>query len=230
MNLADFRSRIARSVGGLSTSDATDLALIDDWVNEGVVQFLKDTKINVVTAVLAVTAGSADYTLDTDILSFTDVWYDPASGESVILDPVDSRELNEMRLADSSASSPRYYATQGAHLIQLFPAPASSSDTLHIKYTPRPAALSATADSPDTSTKGNVPEEFHPVIEAYAKWKAAQADDHRPSEYGMNYQAEYERGCSMARATINRKSGVFRARKTHGRRRYWPTSPGADIR
>lgn len=229
MNLSSYRTRIARAVGGLSTSDTDDLALIDAWVNEGVVQFLKDTKINVLSAVLGVTAGSADYTLDTDILGFTDVWYEPASGEDVMLEPVDSLEIARMRLSDGTTdSSPRYYAMQGAHLLQIHPAPASSSDQLHILYTPRPAAMSATSDAPSDSTKGNVPEEYHPVIEAYAKWKAAQADDHRPSDFGLNFQAEYERGCSQARAHMNRKAGVFKARKRLGRRRRWPTSPGVD--
>lgn len=232
MNLSTFRTRIARGIGGLSPSDANDLALIDSWVNEAVVQFLKDTKINVIPAVLGVTAGSGDYTLDTDILAFTDVWYEPASGEQVMLEPVDSREIARMRLTDGvTETSPRYYALQGAHLLQIYPAPASSSDQLHLLYTPRPAAMSATSDAPSDATKGNIPEEYHPNLEAYAKWKAAQADDHRPSEFGMNFQAEYERGVSMARASINRKSGAFRGRKTLARTGRWrvPTSPGVDL-
>ena len=58
MNLAAFRSRAAR-VSGMSTTDSGDLALIDAWVNDSIEQFLKDTKLNVLTASLAVTAGQA---------------------------------------------------------------------------------------------------------------------------------------------------------------------------
>lgn len=231
MNLSTFRTRIARAVG-LSGSDSSDLSLVDSWVNEGVVQLLRDTKVNQITAVLGVTASSGDYTLDTDILAMTDLWYEPADGiQNVLLEPVDSREIERMRRLQTAADvSPRYYALQGAHLLRLYPLPGSSSDKLHITYTPRPAALSATSDAPSDSTKGNIPEEYHPVIEAYAKWKAAEAEEHRPSEFGLKFQAEYERGVAKVRADMNRKGGVFKGRKIPGRRPLFPVTPGTDLR
>lgn len=232
MNLDEYRSRIARVVG-MSSSDSDDLALIDDWVNEGVVQFLKDTKINQLTAVLAVTAGSGDYTLDTEILAFTDVWYAPSGGQEVVLEPVDSRDILQMRRNTTTAeSTTRYYAMQGAHLLMLYPEPASSDDRLHIIYTPRPDAMSATSQSPSDSAKGNVPEEYHDVIEAYAKWKAAEAEEHRPSNYGLSFQAEYEKGIAKTRSDLNKKAGVFKSRKVGGklRGRRFPVTPGTDIR
>jgi hypothetical protein len=231
VNLQTFRSRVAFAVGA-TTADSTELTLIDGWINEGVVQFLKDTKVWQKTAVLGVTAGSGDYTLDTDILALTDLWFEPADGvQDVILEPVDSREILRMRRQESAADvGPRYYALQGAHLLMFHPSPQSSSDLLHLIYTPRPSALSATGDAPSTESKGNIPEEFHPTIEAYAKWKAGQAFEHRPSEYGLNWQAEYERGVAMVRSNLNRKAGVFKAPKRAGRRRLYPVTPGTDIR
>lgn len=231
MNLLSYRTRVARAIG-MSLSDSTDTSLIDGWVNEGVVQFLRETKANQKTAVLAVTGGSGDYTLDTDILSLTDLYYEPANAvQNVMLEPVDSREIRRMRLSQSTADvSPRYYALQGAHLIMLYPNPGSSSDKLHLIYTPRPAGLAATGDSPSDPARGNIPEEYHQVIEAYAKWKAAEAEDHRPSEYGLNFQAEYERSISKVRADLNRKSGVFLGRAIPGRRPTFPLTNGTDIR
>lgn len=233
MNLDDYRTRVARVVG-MSASDSDDLALIDSWVNEGVVQFLKDTKVNQLTAVLAVTAGSADYTLDDDILAMTDLWYEPADGSTnILLEPVDSGEVIRMRMAQGAVeASPRYYALQGAHLIMLFPNPVSSSDELHLVYTPRPAAMSATADAPSDSAKGNVPDEYHHVIEAYAKWKAAEAEEHKPSQFGLAFQAEYEKGVAKTRSDMNKKGGVFKARKVGGKRRgrRYPVTPGTDLR
>lgn len=231
MNLAEFRTRVARTVG-LSTSDSGDLDLIDAWVNEGVLQFLRDTKVNVITGSLTTTDGVNDYVLDDEILSFTDAWYEPSDGiQEVLLEPVDSREMQLMRRHEGTVeTTPRYYALQGAHLFMLHPTPASDTDTVHLLYTPRPNIMSSTADSPSNSSTGNVPSEFHPIIEAYAKWKAAQAEEHRPSEYGLQFQAEYERGVSMTRAHLNRKGGVFKGRKRAGRRTVWPITPGTDIR
>lgn len=230
MNLSTFRTRVSRAVG-MSTSDAGDLSLIDGWVNEGVLQFLKDTKANQITAVLSVTASSGDYTLDTDILSFTDLWYAPSGNQEVLLEQVDSREILRMRRTQQAAdTSPRFYAQQGAHLLMLYPAPGSSSDLLHLIYTPRPAAMSVTSDAPSDATKGNVPAEYHDVIEAYAKWKAGEAEEHKPSNFGLSWQAEYAKGVAQARAHINRKSGVFKARKVGGVRsgRRFPLKRGVD--
>ena len=169
MNLDQYRTRVARAVG-MSASDSDDLSLIDSWVNEGVVEFLKDTKVNQVTAALSVTAGSGDYTLDSDILSMTDIWYAPSDGnQDTLLEPVASSHIIEMRRYQAAADvAPRYYALQGAHLLMMYPYPASDSDVLHIVYTPRPAAMSVTSDAPSDAAKGNVPEEYHSVIEAYA--------------------------------------------------------------
>lgn len=231
MNLSTFRTRVGRAIG-LSTSDSDDLALIDSFVNEAVVQFLKDTKVNVLKASLSVTAGSSDYTLDTDILSLTDVWFDPYNGQETLLEPRDSRDIVRMRLFESAADvSPRYYGMQGAHLLMLHPAPASNSDLLHILYVPRPSSvLSATADSPAGTAYGNIPEEYHPTVEAYAKWKAAQAEEHKPSKFGEVFQTEYDLGISRVKADMNRKAGVFLPRKLVGRAPRWPVTPGTDLR
>jgi hypothetical protein len=112
----------------------------------------------------------------------------------------------------------------------LYPDALSDDDTLHIMYTPRPGLISGVEQSPEDEARGNIPAEYHPVLESYVKWKAAEAEEHRPSEFGMNFQAEWERGLGMVRADMNRKAGVFRGKKTAGRRAIWPTTPGTDLR
>lgn len=233
MNLSDYRTRVAR-VTGMSPSAASDTSLIDAWVNEAVIQFLKDTKLNVLKASLSVTAGSGDYTLDTDILALKDVWYEPANGNgSPVLEAVDSLEIIRMRQYEGSAeSSVMYYAIEGAHLLMLYPSPQSSSDLLHLLYVPRPTStLSATSDSPADTARGNIPPEYHPILEEYVLWKAARAEEHRPSEHGQTFLAGYERGVSRTRADLNKKAGVFMPRKvlSRGRRRISVT-PGTDLR
>lgn len=233
MNLNDFRTRAAR-VSGMSTSDSGDLALLDSWANEGVVQFLKDTKIHKRTASLAVTAGTSDYELDTDILSFVDVWMEPANSSDLsrLLERRDGADIRQMRLYDDATDvSVMYYGLDGANFLLLYPAPLSSSDTLHISYVPRPSSsLSVTSDSPSSTAYGGIPSEFHPLVEAYVKWKACEAEEHRPSENGLQFQSEWERGIAKVKADMNRKSGVMAAPAQWGRRpKRIPSSPGIDL-
>jgi len=231
MNLSNFRTRAAR-VSGMSPSDSGDLALIDAWANDAVLQFLKDTKINVLQASLSLTAGTPDYTLDTDILAFTDVWLDSASGQDGAMEPMDTREILRRRLrGDTSGISPMYYGVQGANMIMLYPAPASDTDKLNITYVPRPtSALAATADTPSATAFGNIPSEYHPVLEAYIKWKACEAEEHKSSENGQVFMAEYERGIAKVRRDMNMKAGSFRAPARWGRQLKMPTSPGVDLK
>jgi hypothetical protein len=216
----------------MSPSDSGDLARIDSWANEAVLQFLKDTKINVLQASLSLTAGTPDYTLDTDILSFTDVWLDSASGQDGPLEPMDSREILRRRLGASTAGvSPMYYGMQGANLLMLYPSPASNSDKLNITYVPRPTStLSATADTPSASAYGGIPTEYHTILEAYIKWKACEAEEHKASENGQMFMAEYNTGIARVRRDLNLKAGAFKAPARYGRNIRYPVNPGVDLR
>lgn len=229
MNLAAFRSRVAR-VSGMSTTDAGDLALIDAWVNDAVVQFLKDTKLNVSPASLAVTAGQGDYSLDTDILAMQSLWYSPAAdAQSALMVAKSPEELYEMRFSASSGP-PVFYALLGANSLLIHPEPESSSDTLHMLYVPRPASVSATADSPAATAKGNIPEEYHVILEAYAKWKACEAEEHRPSENGVLFMQQYQQGIAMVRGELKKKAGVTMPSVRLGHPRRYATGNGVDYR
>lgn len=229
MNLNDFRTRAARVSGMTNSGD--DQTLLDSWANESITQFLRDTKIHVRKAALAVTAGSAVYELDSDILSFTDIWMEPSNGnQSSFLEPIDSAELTRRQIVQSSAgATPMYYSPLGVNLIELHPAPLTTGDELHIKYVPRPSStMSATADTPSATAYGGIPSEFHPTLESYVKWKACEAEEHKPSKNGLQFQAEYERGVAKVRADMTKKSGVMKARARWGHRRSFPVTPGTD--
>jgi hypothetical protein len=230
MNLATFRSRAAR-VSGMSTSDAGDLALLDAWTNDAVEQFLRETKINVRLASLNATAGSANYTLDTDILAMQAVWYAPAAdAQSALLQPRVPEDLINMRLLADETTPPRYYALAGANTLMLHPTPASG-DVLHILYVPRHTALSATADTPSATANGNIPAEYHVILEDYVKWKACEAEEHKPSDFGRAFMQAFESGCARVRGEAQKKAGVVVAPVRIGRpRANWPHGNGVDIR
>lgn len=229
MNLASFRSRAAR-VSGMSTSDSGDLALLDAWTNDAVEQFLRETKINVRLASLNATAGSANYTLDTDILAMQAVWYSPAAdAQSALLQPSTPEDLVNMRLLADTTLPPRYYALAGANTLMLHPTPASG-DVLHILYVPRHTALSATADTPSATANGNIPAEYHVILESYVKWKACEAEDHRMSQFGNVFKTEWDTGVAKVRAEVKKKAGVNIPPVRIGYQRHVPVGNGIDLR
>lgn len=231
MNLGTFRTRIARVIG-MSLSVTADTALIDGWVNDAVEQFLRETKLNVRTASMALTADQSDYTLDTDILSMQALWYQPASGSTSLMEPIAPEDMFVLRFNESDGGGPpNYYCLTGAHTLMLYPPPASSSDEIHLLYVPRPAALSSTADTPSATANGNIPAEYHVLLEAYAKWKAGEAEEHRPSDNGLQFQAEWERGITRVKAELKRKAGPVIGSVRIGRTRNWPrVGNGVDLR
>ncbi len=230
MNLANFRSRAAR-VSGMSTSDNGDLALLDAWTNDAVEQFNRETKLNIALASMLVTAGSADYTIDDDILSMQALWYEPADSQSALMIPLAPETLVQRRLMESGENTPpRYYALAGANTIMLWPTPTSDEERLHILYVPRHTALSTTADSPASSALGNIPLEYHVILEAYVKWKACEAEEHRPSEAGKVFMSEWQQGLSMVKSEMKKKAGIVGPAVRIGRPRQIPLSPGVDWR
>lgn len=207
LTVSQMRTRVARVIG-MSLSVTADTSLIDGWYNDAVEQFLRETKLNVRTAALAVTAGTEDYTLDTDILSMQALWYQPASGATSMMQPIPPEDMYVRRMVElDSGGPPTFYSLVGAHTLLINPAPTSSGDEIKLLYVPRPTAMSTTAHSPSSTAFGNIPGEYHVLLEAYVKWKAAEAEEHRPSDNGLQFQAEWERGVTRVKAELKRKAG-----------------------
>lgn len=232
MNLAQFRSRVQNVIGLNST---TEVSLIDGWVNDAVVDFLSKTKVHKRLFTMNCTADEMEYTLDSDILALENLYLVPADTgqQSRLLEPADVSDIlmSSFQEGSSGENGTTHYALQGAHLLLLYPAPVSSTDALRGIYVPLPTAMAATADSPASSAYGGIPVEFHPTLEAYAKWKAAEYDDDESSGAGQAFMEEYERGVAMAKMSVNRKSGSRLSGASWGKRGRRRTSlnPGVDL-
>lgn len=235
MNVAEFALRVTGAIGidaaTANSATSSEYALFLSWLNESRVQFLRRTKIFKITAALSVTAGVGDYTIDSEILAFEDAIYDPASGTGRALRLVDSLDISEARQISESGTDPYCIAYEGQQIF-LYPAPQSSSDQLHIKYVPRPAsALAATADTPATTAYGGIPEEYHHVLEAYVKWKAAEHTNDKASGNGREFQEQWEQGLVEAKIAESRKAGLTRGSVRIGRGADWrlAAGPGVDL-
>ena len=113
----------------------------------------------------------------------------------------------------------------------LYPTPLTTGDTLHLLYVPRHTTLSNTADSPSSSAFGNIPAEYHVILEDYVKWKACEAEEHKPSDSGKSFQQAFAQGCTGVRAEMKKKAGSSSPRSASAAPgRCGPHSPGVDVR
>jgi hypothetical protein len=207
LTVLQCQTRVARVIG-LSLSVSDDMALMLGWYNDAVEQFLRETKLNVRPAAVSVTAGQSDYTLDDDILSMQAMWYGPNTGTDAMMQPITPEDMYVRRMVERSGGGPpNFYSLLGAHTLMIDPAPSDSGDVINMLYVPRPAAMSTSADIPSATANGNIPAEYHVILEAYVKWKAGEAEEHRPSDNGLQFQAEWERAVTRVKAELKRKAG-----------------------
>ncbi len=236
MTLGTLRSRVgnALNIAGGGTAAGTELDLLDGYINEAVEQILLRSKVNKKTATVALTDGVGDYTLDPVMLAFDDMWIAAAQspGWTPMLYPVDSYDIRAMRNTSSVIASPStYYAFEG-NVIMLYPTP-TTGDVLHIVYVPRPTPMTATGNDPSIAPYGEIPSEFHPLIEAYAKWKMADYADDASSQLGQSYMQEYEQGLDRMKGLLAKKGGIRTGYAKVGNRRRLVSRfapPGVDIR
>ncbi len=234
MNVATFALRVTHAIGidAATANSATsqEYTLFLGWLNEAVVQFLRKTKVYKRTASMALTVDEGDYAIDSDILAFEDVTYTPATGQARSLTQIDSWQIRDMRLLAAVSTDPLYYAYEGQSIL-LYPTPLSSSDTLHILYVPRPTALAATADNPSGGSFGGIPEEYHPVLESYVKWKAAEHSNDKASGNGQTFQQQWEQGVVETKVAEQRKAGMRIGSANIGRGSNWRSlaGPGVDL-
>lgn len=235
MNVADFALRVTHAIGidAATANSATsqEYTLFLSWLNEAVVQFLRKTKVTKRTATMSVTAAQGDYYFDTAVLAIEDLSYTPADGTARTLKQIDSSEIRDMRVMNvQSGNAPEWYAYEG-NLLMLYPAPLSSSDSLSVVYVARPTAMAATTDAPSSTAFGGIPAEYHPVLESYVKWKAAQHSNDAASQNGGAFEQEWERGVVDTRISEQRKAGMRIGSVNIGRGRNWRSyaSPGVDV-
>lgn len=186
--LTNFRTVVSAKLG-LENTVAGDQPLIDGWLNEGIAEVLTRSRVNVAVATMALTVGSSDYTLPTQILALDEIYVTDASTSILSrMLRVSPQEILNMRIATQQQGAPpvRWYAQSGSSLLMVFPTPATA-DTLSIYYVPRPTALSAGSDTPS-----DVPSEWHKAIEYYALFQGGQYINDSASQNGAMYRALYE--------------------------------------
>ena len=143
---------------------------------------------------------------------------------------MDSGWIRHARLGQANGD-PTHIAYEGQQVL-LYPTPQSSDDELHILYVPRPtSALVGTTDSPATTAYGGIPEEYHPALESYVKWKGSQHSNDQATGNGQSFQQEWETAIMEAIVSESRRAGLKRGGVQIGRGPDWRrlAGPGVDL-
>jgi hypothetical protein len=226
--LAVFRTNIA-AILGLDNATSGDQTQIDYYLNEGILEVLKNTKCYVASSALT-GVSTADHTLSTSILEIRD-FYVTSGGYDTKLERMTMDEILRMRRISPAVSSPsRYYALAGHDKLMFWPTPASA-DSFTLYYVPYPTALSNSAEAPSNSALGGVPAENHNVIERYALWKLADLDDDASSQMGETYRSEFYQGINEMRRHLRSKGGykLGRVRVNPRRSPRTPSDPSVSV-
>ncbi len=188
-------------IGLTSTAAEIDETMVDEFLNQGVVDFLLQTRCNVNCADLTTTAGSWKYTLPVSMLSVLEL-----NSEDDTIDRTTPSELLRMRRNSSSTGDPSFYALAGNDLLMLAPTPGSIV-TLELLYVPRPTAMTTGTHDPSVETYGGIPSEYHKAIETYALWQAGDYSDDSSSAVGSEYRKLYLELVREYKRAIRRKGG-----------------------
>jgi hypothetical protein len=147
MNYTALQNRVQDLCSFGGWTDLSSTPDYGDLVNRGYRQVCWNTQVYKTTATITTVASQNLYTLSgTDIIAV----YDSIYGTSLPMFP--SSEL-EQRRQDylwmfRAAGSPRYYWMQNPNQIYLYPAPATSGDTITLYLSRLPADLSSGSDLP----------------------------------------------------------------------------------
>lgn len=203
MTLADMRRHIAAVASIDNTAASEEQVLMDDWINEGIIQFLMDTGFHASTGTIALVNGTSEYTLDGTALLIHNLWI-VSNSQIVPLEPITFDEM--LMLRRTAGTDPTRFYTLEGDLLSIYPTP-TANGTLNIRYTPKPAVMSLGTDDFSAAAKGGITVPYQHVVELWAKAKAAEYTDDAGSHNGLDYFAQYDTEMKKARGRIRRASG-----------------------
>lgn len=205
MNRGELVNRVSAKSGVSNEAGSEELALLQSWANEGVVEVLLETHIFIQIGDLALTSGVSEYRLDSAILAIDDGrGSTPAGIGNYVLIGMD--EMIARQSAGIVSPGYRKYLAIEGDLMIVSPTP-GSSETLRFFHVPRPTAMTLDSHDPSVATYGGIPTEHHRAIEAYMTWRASEYDEKSmpltPKDYHDLFRAE----CALVRRRKREKRG-----------------------
>ena len=215
-------------IAKLRLDSNADLTKVKDAINLVYADAVVQTEANVTSATMALTSGTASYTLPNGISRIKEMYCTPVGGQQSVpliqtdLDDILRRRQAAGGVALAVPTQIYRYALLGLSDIELYPTPASA-DVLTVYYVALPTALSADADTPI------LPEPYATYILEYGA--AAEMADFKSDPQEGEYRQLYEVWKQKLRGHISRKVGMqpgqFRVIPDTP---YPPHDPSVDLR
>lgn len=201
---AQLKTNVNAELGLDSTASGAEDVLLGVRLNEGVREVLLRTHCKVSVATTALTAGTADYELPTDVLAMHEI----KTSALRSLERENPATIHSLRQAAATATAAYtfLYALDGANLLMLYPTP-SASDVLTLYYVPKPTEMSAAGNDPSTATYGGIPVQWHDALELWAMHKLGSYDDDASSKIGSDYLVRFEQRVREIRLEIKNMGG-----------------------
>lgn len=203
MTRGDLIRHIGLEFGLDRTSGSDEQLLMVDWANAAVIDVLLETHCHVELGDQALTIGTSDYRIDATIMAVDDR---TIQANVSPLQVISIEEMYDLRrgLAVSYPEVTRL-AGQG-DLLMVWPAPTAAT-TISYVYVAKPTAMSADANDPSASTYGGIPEEHHPCLLAYMRWRAALYDERRVPHTPNDYRTFYDQELARVKKHVRRHLG-----------------------
>ncbi len=204
MTRGQLVTRVARKFSLNTDSGSDELALLQDWANEGAVEVLRRTHCYVEIGDMALTAGQDTYRTDSILLAVLDKRI-TSNSQNYHFDVVPMETILDAQRGVGSGTYPSMVAFEGT-LMMLYPKPATA-DTIRFIYVPVPSPMTDDAHDPSAATYGGIPSYLHRVIEYYMDWQAAEYDDKAAPMSPRDYHDVFLAECAQARKDMRAKRG-----------------------
>lgn len=171
MNVGQIKTRVKRQFGDESAVQVTDEDIIR-WINDAMREIAQQNENVLETiATAAVTSGTSEYSLPSDILQLRAVRFGNRKLSILSLQEADQHITNAENPESYQTGTPEY-AWIYANKITLYPTPdTTDSDDLKIYYTRLPTDVAVDADIPELHVK------YHARIVDYVLQQAYEMDE-----------------------------------------------------
>jgi len=181
MTFKQMYDRVKFTLGAEEIVGNDEVALIKQFLNDGVVNILTRTRPYTRQIDLVLTGNTPIHDMSSEILALVDVEV-PGQG---FLD----RYTREDITSRQSAAAPGFAYEEP--LFWFSPVP-TEDKTIRAYGIFRPSALSGDSDDPSAPDKGGLNPEFHEAIVMYALWKMGEYVQHEGSGQGEKWRTQYE--------------------------------------
>lgn len=174
MLITDIVRRVRESAGDIAVLQFSN-ATLTDWINDAIREAVIENSLLQARPITPTVAGTANYTLPTDIFKLHSVWYDGMKLDVITLEQWEERNAGSGGVVYADGDPNVAYVYAG--ILTVFPTP-SAVKNLQINYTKLPATIAYVA-SPESWTPDSpsIPEQFHNRIVTYCLAQVALQDD-----------------------------------------------------